>query len=99
MKSKKITVLDSMGKGKLKKDFAITIYILLELTNFVFQSGSIEIKANEWKTVISSDCLQENDGQNYGIFVIFNLTAMFIGNQLLEIKKTQKKSDIGYMKL
>jgi len=51
-----------------------------ELTNLVFQSGSIEFEANEWKTVISSDCLQQNDGHNCGIFVILNLAAMFIGN-------------------
>jgi len=64
----------------LIKDYAITIYLLLELTNLVFQSGSIEFEANEWKTVISSDCLQQNDGHNCGIFVILNLAAMFIGN-------------------
>jgi Ulp1 family protease len=52
----------------------------LELTNLVFQSGSIEFEANEWKTVIISDCLQQDDGHNCGIFVILNLAAMFIGN-------------------
>ncbi len=90
MKSKKITILDSMCKGKLKKDYAITIYLLLELTNLIFQSGSIEFEANDWKTVISSDCLQQNDGHNCGIFVILNLAAMFIGNQLLEMKNPEK---------
>jgi hypothetical protein len=50
----------------------------LELTNLIFQSDSIEFEANDWKTVISS-------GHNCGIFVILNLAAMFIGNQLLEM--------------
>jgi Ulp1 family protease len=90
MKSIKITVLDSMGKGKLKKDYAITIYLLLELTNLIFHSGSIEFEANDWKTVISSDCLQQNDGHNCCIFVILNLAAIFIGNQLLGMKNPEK---------
>jgi Ulp1 family protease len=89
-KKHKIKELNIIIKNKLK------INLHVWYTKAIYD---IEFEANEWKTVISSDCLQQNDGHNCGIFVTLNLAAMFIGNQLLKIKKTQKKSDIGYMKL
>jgi len=86
LKSKQITILDSLSMARVKRDYAIAFQALLEITNLIYYCGLMAFNLSDWKLVVSNDCAQQNDGINCGLFVILNIAAMFEGHQLSGIE-------------
>jgi hypothetical protein len=53
MKSKQITILDSL-RGNHKQTYGIAFFALLELTNLIFCSQNITFVPSEWKLIIKA---------------------------------------------
>jgi Ulp1 family protease len=90
MKSKQITILDSLRKGNHKQTYGIAFFALLELANLIFCSQYITFVPSEWKLIISFDSPQQKDGHNCGLFVILNLASIFSGQQLRRIENPDR---------
>jgi hypothetical protein len=69
-----------------KNRYGVIFYVLLELMNLTYNSGSISFEPAHWKLIISNDCVLQADGHSCGLFVILNTeSSMFYGFQLTEM--------------
>ena len=87
--SKKITILDSLGKNRSTLHYRLTFYALLHLANIISNTGNIKFEHFDWSLILSNDCSQQSDGCSCGLFVILNIAFILIGHQLFSIKDTK----------
>jgi hypothetical protein len=68
-----------------KNKYGVIFYVLLELMNLIYNSGSLSFEPANWNLIISNDCVSQADGHSCGLFVILNTASMFYGFQLTEM--------------
>jgi hypothetical protein len=68
-----------------KNRYGVIFYVLLELMNLTYNSGSISFEPANWSLIISNDFVSQADGHSCGFFFILNTASMFNGFQLTEM--------------
>ena len=80
---KMIIILDSLSKGKQLKNYSLTYMALLNLIKYIHSTNNyMNFNVSEWQLIISSDCAQQTDTKNCGLFVICNVACILKKFQL-----------------
>ena len=67
--SKQIILMDPLADGHNLIDYASTFLAILNITKLIYSTCSIlKFDEFEWKLYISTDCVEQLDGSNCGVF-------------------------------